>query len=136
MFQSPSLNHFLPLLIATSFTLGGLILLFNVCSAMSAFGLPSYLSESPEAQVVFRIYGARATTIGIAIFWLYGKGYFYAIDVLLAVSGIAAFLDGGICWSEGIVGTAVWRTLAGVVVGGWGFLGLTAREAPRKDIGG
>lgn len=49
------------------------------------------------------------------------------MDVILAVSGIAAFSDGWICLSEGIVGTAVWRTIAGVFVGGWGFLGLTAK---------
>lgn len=70
--------------------------------------------------------------MGIALFWLYFQRNFRGMDVILAVSGIAAFFDGGICLNEGIVGTAVWRTIAGVLVGGWGFLGLTTRGGLRN----
>lgn len=43
---------------------------------------------------------------------------------LLFWAGVA---DGYLCWKEGVPGRALFRFSASLVVGGWGFLGLTSR---------
>ena len=52
---------------------------------------------------------------------------FKAVDTILSLMLYVAMVDGWVCWQEGVPGRAVFRLCAGVVVGGWGLLGLTSR---------
>lgn len=50
-----------------------------------------------------------------------------AVDTVLSLMLYVGCVDGYGCWKEGVPGRGVFRFCAGVVVGGWGMLGITSR---------
>ncbi len=60
------------------------------------------------------------------IFYLQGK--FAAVDTVLSLLLYVGAVDAYVCWLEGMPGKAVFRGVSGLVIGGWGFLGLTAQR--------
>ncbi|KEF63280.1 uncharacterized protein A1O9_01257 [Exophiala aquamarina CBS 119918] len=119
--------HIPPLLAATSMGIGAVVPLWNPVAAIRAFGLPDRIATSPPAQAVFKVYGARSTCFGAAIWIFYLQGKLEAVDTILALQSYATVVDAWVCWREGVPRTALMRALAGVLVGGWGLLGLTQR---------
>lgn len=102
--------------------------LWNPAGAIRAFGLSERFATSAEAQACFTVYGSRMTMIGVAMWIFYLRGDFEAVNTILAlVGGYCSAVDAYICWREGIPGKAVFRGTAGLLVGGWGMLGLMAR---------
>jgi hypothetical protein len=53
--------HILPLLLGTTFTVGGAWPLWNTPDAIKAYGLPERIQDSMEAQAAFTVYGSRMT---------------------------------------------------------------------------
>lgn len=122
-----SLLHIPPLFIATAFTFGGAIPLFSPQRAIREFGLPEHIAVSTEAHPCFTVYGSRMTAFGMAIWIFYFQGSLKAIDTILTLMLYVSMVDAWVCLQEGVRATAVFRLGAGVVVGGWGLLGLTSR---------
>lgn len=119
-------RHIPALFIGTALTFGGMIPFFNGASAMKAFGLPPRISSSEPAQVVMAVNGARNVALGLAIFSLYAQGMLHGVDVVMGCIGVAGLLDEWICWKAGVLGTGIFRAGCGVLVGGWGWLGLSS----------
>ena len=121
-------HHIIPLVLATVFTFGSMMPLFNPTGAIRAFGLPEHIAMSPQAHACFTVYGSRMSALGMAIWIFYLKGNFEAVDTILALIGwYCGAVDGYVCWQQGVPGKAIFRMTAGFLVGGWGMLGLTAR---------
>ena len=119
--------HIPPLLMATSMAIGAVMPLWNPEGAIRLFGLPERIATSQPAQACFTLYGSRATCLGMAIWIFYLQGKLKAADTILALQGYAVAVDAYICWREGVPKKAIARALIGVVVAGWGALGLTSR---------
>lgn len=120
--------HLPPLVVATGLLFGGILPLLgpsHAASAIALYGLPARIASSLEAQTVMAIYGAKCVGLGLGTWVLYWQGDLHAVDTLTAVSGLTALLDGWACWREGVLGTAVFRITTGILVGGWGVLGIT-----------
>ncbi|KAL0935966.1 efflux pump antibiotic resistance [Colletotrichum truncatum] len=119
--------HILPLLFATTFTIGGALPLWNPTRAILEFGLPEHIANTKEAHSPFAVYGSRMTAWGIAMWSFYLRGNIKALDTMLAVLFYMGIADGYVCYMEGVPGRALFRFLASAVLSGWGFLGLTSR---------
>lgn len=119
-------NHFPGLFLATTFTFGGMIPLFNEQRAMREFGLPERIVASREAQSVMIVYSGRMTMVGMLMYYFYGKGQYAAIDAILASLAYAGMIDGYVCWREGARGSAIFRLASSVLVAGLGAMGVTA----------
>jgi hypothetical protein len=107
--------------------IGAVMPLWNPQGAIRAFGFPERIATSQPAQACFTVYGARATCLGMAIWIFYLQGKLQAVDTILALQSYATAVDAYVCWREGVPQKALLRALAGVLVGGWGLLGLTSR---------
>lgn len=99
---------------------------FNGPSAVRAFGLPEHIATAHPAHVAFMVYGARASIIGTVMWVFYLRGQYRSVDTLMALLFYGCATDAYVSWSEGAGGHAWFRGLLGVVVGGWGALGVTA----------
>ena len=66
------------------------------------------------------------TAFGMAIWIFYLQRKLKAVDTVLSLMLYVAAVDGWVCWKEGVPGQGVFRFCAGLVVGGWGLLGLTS----------
>jgi hypothetical protein len=121
------LLHVPPLLAATAMTIGAIMPFWDPEGAIRLFGLPERIATSQPAQACFTLYGARATCLGMAIWIFYLQGKLKSADTILALQGYVAAVDAYICWQEGVPKKAIFRALVGVIVGGWGALGLTSR---------
>jgi hypothetical protein len=119
--------HIPPLLVASALTFGGLIPFWNPAGAILEFGLPERIAISQPAQACFVVSGARVSALGMAMWIFHLKGMLVGVDVILALLGYVGAVDAYVCWKEGVVGSAVFRGAAGVIIGGWGLLGLTAK---------
>ncbi|KAJ6264092.1 hypothetical protein Dda_0234 [Drechslerella dactyloides] len=124
--NAPPVRHIPALFLGTALTFGGALPLFNAAYALSEFGFPSRIANSPQAQAVFIVSGARTSAIGLAIYILYGRGMLRAVDVVLAAVGTTGLIDGWVCWREGVAGRGVFRATSAAVVAVWGWMGMTA----------
>lgn len=120
--------HIPPLFIATTFTLGGMLPFWKPARAIREFGLPDHIAASPEAHTCFAVYGSRMSMFGIAIYTFYLRGDFRSLDTILALLVVAGSVDAYLCWKEGAPGTALFRFVSGLVLGGYGYLGLTSTK--------
>ena len=121
--------HIPPLLVATTMGIGAILPLRDPKGAIHMFGLPDRIASSQPAQACFILYGARATCLGAAIWIFYLQGKLQAVDTILALQGYVGAVDAYVCWKEGVPKKAVGRALIGLVVAGWGLLGLTAGDS-------
>jgi hypothetical protein len=99
---------------------------WDPAGAIRLFGLSERIAVAQPAQLSFMIYSSRATTIGAAMWIFYLRGNLKAVDTLMALLFYASQVDAYACWLEGEIGSAWFRGLTGLFVGGWGFLGVTA----------
>ena len=69
----------------------------------------------------------RIQAIGIMMWIFYIKGEYEAIDTAMAVLGTwVTAVDVWVCIRENVKGKAVFRGIAGGVIGMWGLMGMTA----------
>ncbi|EXJ67066.1 uncharacterized protein A1O5_09712 [Cladophialophora psammophila CBS 110553] len=116
------------LLVATCLTFGGMIPFWNPHGAILEFGLPERIAISEPAHTSFIISGARVSALGMAIWVFYLQGKLAAVDTILALLLYVGGADAYVCWQEGVPMSAIFRAVSGIVIGGWGMLGLTARQ--------
>ena len=98
---------------------------WNPGGAILEFGLPERNAVSQPAQACWVVSGARISTLGMAMWAFYLKGNLEAVDTVTALLLYVGLVDGYVCWKEGETGSAIFRALSGVAIGGWGFLGMT-----------
>jgi hypothetical protein len=120
-------QHVPALLAATAMTIGAVMPLWTPDAAIRAFGLPDRIATSKPAQACFVLYGARSACLGLAVWVFVLQNQFAAADTILALQGYVAAVDAYVCWREGVPQKAVARIVFGVLVAGWGALGLTSR---------
>ncbi|TVY62850.1 hypothetical protein LSUE1_G009201 [Lachnellula suecica] len=113
-------RHIPALLVTTSMTLGGTMPLFNPVRAITTFGFPQRIAVSKPAHPVMVVGSARVSAIGIALWALYLKGQFEAMDVVFASLGYLALVDGEGGWRP-----AVFRAVSAGLVA-LGAVGMTA----------
>lgn len=126
MFEHFELRHILPLFIATTTTIGGMMPLWNAEKAIRTFGFPQHIADCKPAHPVMACGSARVSVTGIALWALYLKGHFEAMDIVLASIGWLALVDGYVCVQEGVPRAAIFRFTSAGVVAVWGLLGMTA----------
>lgn len=127
MFSNFALAHIPTLFVATATTFGGMIPFFNAYSAIAGLGLPKRIAISKEAQTMMIFGSARTTAIGMILFAFYFQNKFAEVDTVMVVLGsYVGAADGYVCWKEGVLGKAVFRTVSGAVIAGWGWFGMTA----------
>ena len=119
-------RHFPPLLIATTFTFGGLMPLWNAEGAILEFGLPMRIAMNPSAQAVMKVSSARVTAIGLALWAFYLQGQFTAVDTILTTLGWIGIVDGYVCWKEDVPRSAFVRSISGALFATWGWFGMTS----------
>ncbi|KAK7064829.1 multicopper oxidase type 1, secreted [Favolaschia claudopus] len=119
------LRHIPPLFVAFALTFGGLYPFFDAPGAIREFGLPNHVATSSPAQSVMKLSSARGSAIGLALFAFYLRKQYAAFDTVLASLFYVGLVDGYVCWQEGVPGKALFRFCSGLIIGGWGFLGLT-----------
>jgi hypothetical protein len=125
MFEDFILRHIPPLLLATTITIGGFMPLWDAEGAIRLFGLPQRIAISKTAQPIMVLSSARISAIGIAIWMLYIRQQYEAMDIVLMVFAYIGAIDGYVCWKEGVPGKAVFRAISSAAVGLWGFYGMT-----------
>jgi hypothetical protein len=126
MFEGFTLRHILPLLLATTTAFGGFMPLRDPEGAIRLFGLPRRIVISKTAHPVMILSSARISTIGIAIWMLYFRKPYEAIDIVLTSIGWIGVVDGYVCWKEGVPGKAVMRSTSSFLAALWGVFGMTA----------
>jgi hypothetical protein len=127
MFKHFALRHLPPLLLASTWTVGGLMsFTHGPEQAILTYGLSQEIASSKAAWPLIKIEGSRVTTIGLAIWGIYLGGNLEAMDTLLACVGWMAVIDGVVCAKEGAPGSAKMRATYQSVVALWGLLGMTS----------
>ncbi|KAE9574525.1 hypothetical protein CGMCC3_g9618 [Colletotrichum fructicola] len=121
--------HALPLLLATTFTIGGAMPLWNPSGAIREFGLPEHIQTSTEAQSAWKIYGIRMSLWGVAMWTFFLRGNFEALDTMMSLFVGMGAVDGYVCYCEGVPGQGLFRFGTSVVLGLWGVLGVNSRFA-------
>ena len=119
--------HILPLFVATAHAVGGLFPFWDPVWAIREFGLPQRIAVSQPAHQAFVINGSRSTIIGVIIWVLYLQDNLGAVDMIMSLMIYAGAVDCYICWQEGVKGMGIFRGMSGLVIGGWGLLGLSQR---------
>ncbi|KAJ7356623.1 hypothetical protein DFH08DRAFT_849556 [Mycena albidolilacea] len=120
-------GHIPPLFVAAALTFGGLFPFFDSPGAILEFGLPDHVAASSPAQSVMILSSGRGTAIGLALLMFYYRRNYSAFDTVMATLFYVGVVDGYVCWLEGVSGKALFRFGSGVLISGWGFLGLTSR---------
>jgi hypothetical protein len=126
MFEGFSLRHIPPLFLATTFTVGGFMPLWDPEGAIRLYGLPPRIATSKTAHPVMILSSARISAIGMSIWMLYLRKNYEAVDVVLITFGWIGVIDGYVCWKEGVPGKAVMRSTSSLLVMLWGLLGMTS----------
>lgn len=99
---------------------------FNAEYAILEFGLPERIASSKPAQSIMILSSARITSLGLAMWTLYLQKKFSAVDTIMVCLGYVGLVDSYVCYIEGVPNTAVWRTASGILIGAWGWFGMTA----------
>ncbi|KAF2818528.1 hypothetical protein CC86DRAFT_156590 [Ophiobolus disseminans] len=127
MFEQFELRHIPPLLLASIWTVGGLMsFTHGPEEAILTYGLSKKIASSQAAWPLIKIEGSRITTIGLAIWGIYLGGHLEAMDTLLACIGWMAVIDGVVCAKDGAAGSARMRASYQGVVALWGWFGMTS----------
>jgi hypothetical protein len=126
MFEDFALRHIPPLLLATTTTVGGFMPLWDPEGAIRLFGLPQRIAISKTAHPLMILSSARISAIGIAIWMLYLRKNYEAVDVVLTSIGWIGVIDGYVCWNEGVPGKAVMRSTSSLLAMLWGVFGMTS----------
>jgi hypothetical protein len=119
--------HVPPLLLASVFTIGGMMPFWNAPGAIRSFGLPEHIANSKLAQTCFTVYSSRMTAWGIGMWTFWFRNNLKAIDTMLSLLLYVGAVDGYVCWKEDVPNQGLFRAFSGVLVGGWGLLCLTSR---------
>ncbi|ORY03128.1 hypothetical protein BCR34DRAFT_573671 [Clohesyomyces aquaticus] len=121
------LRHTPPLILASIWTIGGLMsLTHGPEAAMLAFGLNPRIASSKDAAPVIKCEGSRITTIGLAMWGIYLGGHLEALDILISCIGWMAVVDGVVLSKDGVPGKARQRLLYQSVIAIWGLLRMTS----------
>jgi hypothetical protein len=127
MFSHFTWTHIPTLFVATATTFGGLVPFFNAKYAIEEFGLPKRIATSKEAQSVMILSSARITALGACMLTFYFANKFAEVDTIMVVMGAyVGLVDGYVCWKEGVLNKAIFRTLSGAAIAAWGWFGMTA----------
>ncbi|RBQ70670.1 hypothetical protein FVER14953_02448 [Fusarium verticillioides] len=129
LFSGVSPWHIPAMFIGTAFTLGGLLPLRAPDHAMREYGLPEGIARSEPAQLAFGIYGTRVAAYGVALWTFYLRGEYHVVDTLMSLLFLWGVADCWICIKAGVPGTAARRFVSSIMIGGYGYLGLTAKES-------
>uniref|UniRef100_A0A098DED3 Uncharacterized protein n=3 Tax=Gibberella zeae TaxID=5518 RepID=A0A098DED3_GIBZE len=121
--------HIPAIFIGTAFTLGGLLPFRSPARAMREYGLPEGIARSEPAQTAFAVYGSRVSAYGLAIWLFYLRRQYDVVDTLLSLLVWWGTADLWICMRAGALSTGIWRFTSSLLLGGWGYLGLTAKGA-------
>jgi hypothetical protein len=122
-----SLRHIPPLLLASIWTIGGLMsFTHGPQEAILTMGLSPEIASTKEAWPLIKMEGSRITTIGLAIWGIYLGVHLEAMDTLLACIGWMAVIDGVVCGKHGKEGSARMRAGYQGVVAVWGLAGMTS----------
>ena len=119
--------HTLPLFIGTALGVGGLMPFWNPAGAIREFGLPERFAISQPVQQSFVISGARVSVLGAATWIFYLQGNLAAVDTIMSLMLWVGAVDGYVCWREGVPSKALMRAASGLIIGGWGMLGLSQK---------
>ncbi|KAH8701778.1 hypothetical protein BGW36DRAFT_424081 [Talaromyces proteolyticus] len=121
-----ALLHLPGLFVAAAVTFGGLIPFFDAEYAILEFGLPKRVATSKPAQAVMILSSGRVTAIGLILFTFYFQAKLIEFDTVLTILGAyVGLVDGYVCVREGVPNKAVFRTVSGLAIAAWGFLGMT-----------
>jgi hypothetical protein len=91
-------------------------------------GFPARIHGSPAAQTIMTIGMGRTTVTEMALWIFHLQGKLEEVDTLLFIlGGYLGAIDAWVCSKEGLAGKAWFRGLSGVVIAGWGWMGMTAR---------
>jgi hypothetical protein len=94
--------HIPPLLLASVFTIGGMMPFWNAPGAIRSFGLPEHIANSKAAQTCFTVYSSRMTAWGIGMWTFWFRNNLKAIDTMLSLLLYVGAVDGYVCWKEGV----------------------------------
>ncbi|GAB1318483.1 hypothetical protein MFIFM68171_08693 [Madurella fahalii] len=120
-------RHILPLFVATTTTIGGILPLFNPRGAMVEFGFPAHVAETRAAHAVMVAGQTRTTVLGLLYFIFYFQGKYAELDTVLAVfGGYAGLLDCYVVWKGGNRRWALFRLVASWSIAAWGLARMTA----------
>jgi len=123
------LRHIPPLFVSAALTFGGLFPFFDGPGAIREFGLPESVATSRAATSVMILSSGRGTAIGLALFAFYFQRKYAAFDTVMTSLFYVGLVDGYVCWLEGVSGRGLFRFASGVLIGGWGLLGLTSSSS-------
>ncbi|KAF4952086.1 hypothetical protein FSARC_12718 [Fusarium sarcochroum] len=127
LFSNFSPWHIPACFIGTAFTLGGLLPFRAPYRAMREYGLPEGIARSEPAGLAFAIYGARVSAYGVALWLFYLRRRYDVVDTLMSLLFWWGVADLWICLKAGATKTAITRFVSSLAIGGWGYLGCTAR---------
>ncbi|KAG8671750.1 hypothetical protein FPOAC2_05108 [Fusarium poae] len=127
LFSDFSPWHIPAVFIATAFTFGGLLPFVSPARAIREYGLPERVANSQHAHTAFAIYGSRVTAYGILLWLCYLRRQYEMVDTLLSFLLLWGVADLYVCLKAGAPGTAAWRFASSVLLGGWGYVGSTAK---------
>lgn len=132
MFDKFSWRHVPALLTATPMFFGGLYNGFaQPRQALLGYGMTEKIAISREAQIVYYGHSMRTSTLGLLLFAFYFKGDFAAVDMMMAF--MAAYLgtaDLILLWNFGNHSVLPVRLVSILLIGVWGFAGMTAGSHP------
>ncbi|KAI0007221.1 hypothetical protein F4779DRAFT_593134 [Xylariaceae sp. FL0662B] len=93
---------------------------------MLMFGFPARLAETPATHPVMVCCQVRTTILGMVIFTFYLRNKFVEIDTVMAIMGtFAGLVDSYIFHREGNPRKAIFRLAVGLLIGAWGYSGMT-----------
>jgi hypothetical protein len=119
-------RHIPALLLATTITIGGAMPFWaGPEKSLEAFGFPSRISTAKAAHPLIITQSARISALGAAIWVLYLRGHFEAVDIVIASFGYVGIVDSYTCYKEGVPKAALNRGLSTGLIALWGLFGMT-----------
>lgn len=115
-----------PLVIATTFTFGGLMGAWKPARAMREYGLPPSFHNQRDVGIVWGVYGTRMTWVGLLIYIFYARGDLRSINTIFSTMFVCGFSDGWACYQAGVPGTALWRFTAGLLLSAFGYFEMAS----------
>jgi hypothetical protein len=126
MFERFNPRDIPPLIVAFGTCYTGLRALWNAPSTMLTFGFSPRVVAIPETHPVMVCCQVRTTILGMVIFAFYFQEKFHEIDTVMAIMGTyAGLVDSYVFTNDGAPGKAVFRLAVGLLIGTWGWAGMT-----------
>ncbi len=126
------LLHVPGLLVASLITYGGTKPILYPAAAVIEFGLPQSIADQPAAYPGFMSYGACVSIIGMSMWIFYLRGNLAAVDTMLSSILYLGAVEAYVFYLHGIPEGVIFRATAGVLIGGWGLLGMTTRGTRKR----